>query len=72
MVKYTELKQFDLEVTNVLLKKYYDIKNVEMVAIIDSWLRREGLQLIHKLTKTEQELHGSVAGPFTILNDKCR
>ena len=48
--RYVELLNFEMEVSNMLQAKVYDLNDKETVPIIKSWLSREGLQFIQTLT----------------------
>ena len=51
--KYSELKNFRLEVHNVF--KSYDMPDIEKTALIKNWLVRKGLQLLECLLKLKMK-----------------
>ena len=51
--KYNQLKNFRLEVYNVL--KSYDMPGREKTSVIKNWQGRKGLQLLETLTQAEKE-----------------
>ena len=61
-----------MEISNIFLKKCYDISDAEKILIIKIWLGREGLHVILTLTQVEQELCQTVTRMFTVLDDKSR
>ena len=52
--KYSDVKEFKLEVINVL--KSYVITVVEKTALIKNWLRGKGLQSLETATEAEQKM----------------
>ena len=52
--KYTELRNFRLEVKNMF--QNYRISHAERVPIIKNWLGRQNPQLLESLTQPEQEV----------------
>ena len=50
--KYSELKNFRLEVNNILAS--YNMTHVEQLAIVKNWLRQER-PAIHRILKTKQK-----------------
>ena len=45
--KYIELKNFEMEVMNILMTNKYSLRKTENVPIIKKWLGRTGLQFTH-------------------------
>ena len=66
--RYTELKNFRLEVNNIF--KRDSVKHTEILSIIKMCLGRQGLQFTETLTKEEYEICKTVEGLFNILNNK--
>ena len=50
--KYSELKNFKLEIYNVF--KLYDMPDIEKTALIKNWLVRKGLQLLEMLIQAKK------------------
>ena len=65
---YTELKQFEMEVTNIFIIPHCDISDVEVVPKIKKWQGRQGTQLIQTLTQAEQHSCKTVNGLCKILD----
>ena len=53
--RYTELINFEMEVTNILEMKAYELNDEEKVTVIKNWLGRKGLQLIKTFTNKKKE-----------------
>ena len=53
--RYDELIKFEMEVTNILETKAYELTNEEKVQVIQNWLDQEDLQLIKTFTHEEKE-----------------
>ena len=66
--KYTELRNFRLEVNNIL--QSYNVNNTERIAVIKNWLGRQGLKLIEIFTQAVQELCNTVDGLFDTVSKK--
>ena len=66
--KYYELKNFRLEVYNIL--KSYDMPDLEKTTLTKNWLGRKALQLSEMLTHAEKEKCEMSKGLFKTLNDK--
>ena len=52
---YSELLNFEMEVTKILETKSYDLTNEKKVLVIKNWIDREGLQLILRTFKNEDK-----------------
>ena len=50
--KYTEWKEFILEVRNVL--SMYNAQEQDKIAMVENWLGRKGLHYLESLTETEK------------------
>ena len=64
--RYAELRNFRLEVNNIL--QFYNISNTEKTAIITNCLGRQCLQFIETLKQTGQELCKTMDGLFDTLS----
>ena len=52
---YVILSNFEMEVTNIVKTKPYELTDEEKVPIIKNWLGKEGLQLLKTFTNEEKE-----------------
>ena len=62
--RYIELFNFEMEVTNSVETKVYELTDKEKVPVIKEWLGREGLQLIKTFTNEEKEKCKTPKGLF--------
>ena len=68
--KYTELKTFKLEVSNVL--STYGMPEAEKLAVIKDWLGRKGLHYLETLMLAEKEACNMLDGLFDTLDTKFK
>ena len=68
--KYSELKAFRLEVSNILTM--YNTPQTEQLAIIKNWLGRKHLQFIESLTHAKKDTCRTLEGLFKTLSNKFR
>ena len=68
--KYSELKTFRLEVSNILTT--YNAPQAEQLVMAKNWLGRKGLQFIELLTEAEKDRCDTLEGLLEILTDKFR
>ena len=54
---YTELRNFQMEVNNILMTCNYNINDQGKAQIVKNWLGRKGLYFIQTFTKTGQEAY---------------
>ena len=70
--KYTELLSFEMEVTNILQTKTYELTEEETPLIIKNWLVREGLHLLLTFTNSEKKAYKTVDGLLSTLGKKFK
>ena len=51
---YVELLNFEIEVTNILQTRTYELNDEVKVPIIKNWLGKGGLQLIQTFTNSQK------------------
>ena len=61
---------FEIEVTNILEMKTYELANDENVQVIKNWFWWEGLQLIQTVSEEEKEICKTARGFYSILSSK--
>ena len=65
--KYSKLKNFRLEVNNILAT--YNTHQPEQLAIVKNWSDRKGMQFIELLTHAEKDTCNTLEGLFKILTN---
>ena len=70
--RYVKLMNFEVEVTNILKMKAYQLTNEEKVPVIRNWLGQEVLQVTKTFTHKEKEKHLTPKSLFSILCDKFK
>ena len=68
--KYSELKTFRLEVTNIL--STYNTPQADKLALVKNWLGRKGLQYLETLMTTEREMCNTLESLFEMLSTKFK
>ena len=68
--KYSELKNFRLEVNNIFA--LYNTPCTEQLAIVKNWLARKGMQFIESLIHEEKEKCNTIEGLFETHTNKFR
>ena len=67
----TESLNFEMEFTNILETKAYELTDKEKVPIIRDWLGRESMQLIKTFTNEETKME-NCKGPFSMSSNKFK
>ena len=69
---YVELMNYEMEVTNILETKVYELTDEEKVPVIKHWLDQEGLQFIKMFPHEKHKNCKTAKGLFSILSNKFK
>ena len=63
---------FEMEVTNILETRAYELTDEGKVSVIKNWLDQEGLQLMKTFTLEEKKKSRTAKGLFSVLSNKIK
>ena len=70
--RYNELINFEMEVTDILEMRTYELTGAEKVPVIKDWLGQEDLQLIKTFTHDEKEKCRTAKGLLLVFSNQFK
>ena len=68
--RHVQLLNFQLEVTDILETKVYEINDDERIPVIKNWLGSEGLLIMKAFMQEEMEKYNTIKGLFLVLSNR--